>query len=104
MERLLLGAISMASLIAAMFFLRFWRHTADQLFLWFAVSFLVEGINRAALGLSANPNEAQPFFYFVRFLSYLLIVIAIVAKNLERKKSSSASSAKTEGPSTARAR
>jgi uncharacterized membrane protein HdeD (DUF308 family) len=86
MERLLLGGIAMASLTAAMFFLRFWKHTSDKFFLWFAVSFLVEGINRAMLGLRANPDEGEPFFYFIRFLSYLLIVIGIVKKNLERKK------------------
>ena len=84
MERMLLGAIAMASLIAAMFFLRFWKHTRDKFFLWFAVSFAIEGINRAALGLSADPNEGQPFFYVIRFLSYLMIVIAIVFKNLAK--------------------
>jgi uncharacterized membrane protein HdeD (DUF308 family) len=87
MERMLLGAISMASLIAAMFFLRFWKNTRDKFFLWFAVSFAIEGINRAALGLSDDPNEGQPFFYVIRFLSYLLIVIAIVSKNLAKSKS-----------------
>jgi len=86
MERILLGAISMASLTAAMFFLRFWKNTRDKFFLWFAVSFAIEGINRAALGLSQDPNEGQPFVYVIRFLSYLLIVIAIVSKNLAKSK------------------
>ena len=86
MERMLLSAISMASLVAAMFFLRFWKKTRDKFFLWFAVSFAIEGINRAALGLSQDPNEGQPFFYIIRFLSYLLIVIAIVSKNLATSK------------------
>ena len=83
---MLLSAISMASLVAAMFFLRFWKKTRDKFFLWFAVSFAIEGINRAALGLSQDPNEGQPFFYIIRFLSYLLIVIAIVSKNLAKSK------------------
>jgi uncharacterized membrane protein HdeD (DUF308 family) len=86
MERVILGAVAMASLVAAMFFLRFWKHTGDKFFLWFAVSFAIEGINRAALGLSENPNEGQPFFYIVRFLSYLLIVVAIVLKNIAKSK------------------
>jgi uncharacterized membrane protein HdeD (DUF308 family) len=81
-DLILLGAISMASFIAGLFFLRFWRDTKDRLFLWFAIAFLIEGINRAALGLSGNPDEGQPFFYFVRFISFLLIIIAIVQKNL----------------------
>ena len=84
MDLLLLGAISMASLVAGLFFLRFWRDTRDALFLYFAVSFLIEGVNRAALGLSGDPNEGRPFFYFVRFLSFLLILVAIVKKNLQK--------------------
>lgn len=83
---MLLGAIAMASLVAGLFFLRFWRDTRDSLFLWFAISFLIEGLNRAALGLSADPNEGRPFFYFVRFLSFLLILIAIVQKNLAKRQ------------------
>jgi uncharacterized membrane protein HdeD (DUF308 family) len=83
-DLMLLGAIAMASLVAGMFFLRFWRVTGDRLFLYFAISFLVEGINRAALGMSGNPNEGRPFFYFVRFLSFLLILIAIAQKNLQK--------------------
>lgn len=86
MDLMLLGAIAMASLVAGLFFLRFWRDTRDRLFLWFAISFLIEGLNRAALGLSEDPNEGRPFFYFVRFLSFLLILIAIVQKNLPSGK------------------
>jgi uncharacterized membrane protein HdeD (DUF308 family) len=83
-DLMLLGAIAMASLVAGLFFLRFWRDTRDRLFLFFAISFLVEGLNRAALGLSDDPNEGRPFFYFVRFLSFLLILIAIIQKNLNK--------------------
>ena len=82
MNLMLLGAIAMASLVAGLFFLRFWRDTGDRLFLYFAISFLIEGGNRAALGMSADPNEGRPFFYFVRFISFLLILIAIVQKNI----------------------
>lgn len=95
MDLMLLGAIAMASLVAGLFFLRFWRDTGDRLFLYFAVSFLVEGVNRAALGLSNDPNEARPFFYFVRFLSFLLILLAIVQKNLNKPRRSAGSGTHT---------
>jgi hypothetical protein len=85
MELLLLGAIAMASLIIGLFFLRFWKATGDRFFLFFGSSFFVEGLNRAALGLTANPNEDRPFFYFVRFLSFVLILIAIGHKNLGKR-------------------
>ncbi|HEU4344576.1 MAG TPA: DUF5985 family protein [Candidatus Binatia bacterium] len=84
MDLMLLGAISMASLIAGLFFLRFWRDTGDRFFLFFAISFLVEGINRAGLGFTGDPNEGRPVFYFVRFLSFVLILVAILDKNLKK--------------------
>jgi hypothetical protein len=86
MSLMLLGAISMACLIAGVFFLRFWRDTKDRFFLLFALSFFIEGLNRFALGLTSDPNEARPFFYFVRFLSFCLILAAIALKNLPKNK------------------
>lgn len=94
MEQFLLGAIVMASLTAALFFLRFWRNTRDRFFLYFALSFGIEGVNRAALALTGNPNEDRPFFYFVRFLSFLLIIVAIADKNLPKKKPSGTTSSR----------
>src|SRR5919106_2567148 len=93
MDLMLLGAISMASLIAGLFFLRFWKDTGDRFFLFFAFSFLLEGLNRAVLGLVADPNEDRPFFYFVRFLSFVLILVAIAHKN--RGKTTQARPTKT---------
>jgi uncharacterized membrane protein HdeD (DUF308 family) len=92
-DLMLLGAIAMASLVAGLFFLRFWRDTGDRLFLFFAISFLVEGINRWALGLAGDPNEGRPFFYFVRLLSFLLILVAIVQKNLAKREKAAPKSA-----------
>ena len=85
MNLALLGAIAMASLVAALFFLRFWKDTRDRFFLFFSISFFIEGLNRFALAMSSDPNEGRPFFYFVRFLSFLLIIIAIADKNLSAK-------------------
>jgi len=49
MNLFFLGAIAALSLVAALFFLRFWHRTRDRLFLAFALSFGVEGVNRIAL-------------------------------------------------------
>jgi len=84
MNLMLLGAIAVTSLVIALFFLRFWKETGDRFFLFFAVSFFVEGINRAVLGLTSHPDEGQPFFYFVRLLSFAIILVAIVDKNWTR--------------------
>ncbi len=85
MNLALIGAIAMACLTAGLFFLRFWKDTRERFFLFFAIAFFVEGLNRFALAMSANPNEDRPFFYFVRFLSFLVILIAIADKNWAKK-------------------
>ena len=81
MNLFLLGAVAMGFLVAGLFFLRFWRETRDRLFLAFAASFFIEAVNRAALALSSKPNEGAPFFYLVRLIAYLLILVAIADKN-----------------------
>lgn len=85
MNQLLLGAIAMASLIIGLFFLRFWKKTRDRFFLFFAVAFCLEGLNRVMLGLSQGSSENEPIIYLVRLLSFVLILIAIVDKNMVNK-------------------
>ena len=84
MNDLLLGAIAMASMVAALFFLRFWRSTGDRFFLFFALSFFIDGINRAVLGPAVQTTDEAPAYYLVRLLSYGLILYAILDKNRPR--------------------
>jgi len=84
MHALILGAIAMASLVAALFFLRFWRETRDRFFLLFAIAFFIEALDRAALGMTSVSQEHEPFFYLVRLCAYGLIILAIVDKNRAR--------------------
>lgn len=89
MNGVLLGAIAMATFVAALFFLKFWRRTGDRFFLLFAISFFVEALNRTALGLTVATKlaseEHEPFFYLVRLASFALIAVAIVDKNFTRR-------------------
>jgi uncharacterized membrane protein HdeD (DUF308 family) len=77
----MLGVIATASFVAGVFFLRFWRDTRDQLFLAFAVAFIIEGCNRTAMLLLQQPNEGRPWIYLIRFFAFLLILVGIVNKN-----------------------
>jgi uncharacterized membrane protein HdeD (DUF308 family) len=88
MNQLILGAISMACLVIALFFLRFWKNTRDRFFLFFATAFGLEGINRALLGLDQGSNENEPLFYLIRFVSYILILVAILDKNRGQRTAS----------------
>jgi len=77
----LLGVVATSSVIAGVFFLRFWRDTRDALFFSFGIAFLAEGLNRCAMLLVKQPNEGSPWNYIVRFLAFLLILVGIVNKN-----------------------
>lgn len=85
MNQMLSGAIAVSCLLAGLFFLRFWRSSGDRFFLYFALSFALEGLNRIALGLLVDANESNPLFYSVRVVAYGLIVVAIWQKNRRRR-------------------
>jgi len=75
------GAVSMGFLVAALLFLRFWRRTGERLFLAFAGSFLLLGINQALLTLSRIPLEERSGLYLVRLAAFLLIIAALLWQN-----------------------
>jgi uncharacterized membrane protein HdeD (DUF308 family) len=81
----LLGVIATTSVTAGLFFLKFWKKTRDSLFLAFGASFIIEGLNRCAVLFVQKPNEGSPWIYLVRLLSVLLILVAILRKNLGAK-------------------
>lgn len=80
-EGFLLGVIAVTSLLAALYFLRFWRDTRDNLFLAFAAAFFIEGVNRTARIFFANPSEASPWVFIVRACAFFIIIAGIVGKN-----------------------
>ncbi|MGF6272429.1 hypothetical protein ABIB38_000785 [Massilia sp. UYP11] len=86
MTDLLAGAIAMASITIALFFLRFWRASGDRFFLYFALSFAIEGLHRVYAALRDDGGEYSPLHYLIRLLAYGLILWAILEKNLPRKK------------------
>lgn len=89
MNLMLLGAIAMACFTASLFFVRFYITTRDRFFLFFAMSFGIEGCIRIMVGLTEYSNEQVPLFYLIRLFAFLLILWAIIDKNLARKKKAS---------------
>ena len=57
--------------------------TRDRFFLWFALSFLIEGLNRFSLYAFAGLNDASPIYYVIRLVAYGLILWAILEKNMK---------------------
>jgi hypothetical protein len=85
MNEILVGAIAMGSLVAGLFFLRFWKSTRDRFFLYFAVSFFIEGFNRILLGPDMQSDGSQQnMFYILRLIAYGLILFAVWEKNRPR--------------------
>lgn len=86
MNDIMTGAIAAASLVIALFFLRFWRNTRDRFFLYFSMSFAIEGVHRLYSAVHDNGGEDSPLHYLIRLLAYGLILWAILEKNLPRGK------------------
>lgn len=81
MSGLITGAMAMAYFVAGLFFLRFYKDTADRLFLIFAVAFGLLAAQRTLLTVLAARPDAHLALYVVRLLAFLLIIAAIVDKN-----------------------
>ena len=88
MNELLAGAITMASLVIALFFLRFWRDSGDRFFLYFALSFVVQAGHRVylALPMASGTHDDNPLHYSIRLLAYALILWAVLEKNQGARK------------------
>jgi hypothetical protein len=82
MASALMGAVSLASLVAGLFFLKFWRRTADEFFLLFAAAFAVDAVSRFVLAVMPISNEAEPIAYLPRLVTFGLILAAIIRKNI----------------------
>jgi hypothetical protein len=77
----LMGAIAMASAVATLFFLRFFKQTRDSFFLLFAVAFGIDAASRLIMATSQIASETEPFYYLARLVTFGLILVAIVQKN-----------------------
>ena len=84
MDAVLVGGIATASLVAGLFFFRFWRTSGDRFFLYFALSFWIEGAQRFVVFQIIGNDEASPLYYLPRLVAYGLIIAAIVDKNRRR--------------------
>jgi hypothetical protein len=84
LSSMLAGAASMLSLVAALFFLRFWRRTRDSFFLLFAIAFAIDALTRFVLGWANVPDESQPYYYLPRLVMFGLIIVAVIQKNRPR--------------------
>lgn len=77
------GAIALGYVIGSAFFWRFWSRTRDSLFLVFAAAFALMAVNQAVPTLFGIPREEQEGVYLLRLAAFVLIIMAILRKNLQ---------------------
>jgi peptidoglycan/LPS O-acetylase OafA/YrhL len=87
MIEFLSGAVTLGFLVAAGFFARFWRQTSDRLFLAFAAAFVLLALNQALAQWLGAADERVAYTYLLRVLGFVLILAAILDKNLRQKES-----------------
>ncbi len=91
---LFLAGISMATFAASgLFFVKLWRAAQDRFFAFFAIACGLLSIERVVAlfvqgvfdsDLVPLP-ESTSWIYLIRLLAFLMIVIAIVSKNMHKK-------------------
>ena len=81
------GAVTLGYLVATVFFLRFWRKTCDRLFLAFASAFALLAFNQALAQWLGAADERVGYTYLLRVIGFVLILAAIIDKNISRRRS-----------------
>ena len=84
MIEFLSGAVTAGYLVAAGFFWRFFRRTHDRLFAAFMVAFVLFALNQALVGLFHVATEPESLVYVLRILGFVVILGAILDKNVRR--------------------
>jgi len=74
--------VTFGYLVAALFFARFWKKTGDRLFVAFAIAFVLLALNQALAQWLGAADERVGYTYLLRVLGFVLILAAIVDKNL----------------------
>jgi len=80
------GAVTLGYLVAGAFFLRFWRKAQDRLFLAFGVAFGLLATNQIIATAIDAGDESVVYAYLLRVLGFVLILVAIVDKNLSMRR------------------
>lgn len=78
----LMGVSTAGFVVAALFFMRFWTRTRDQLFGAFAAAFALLAIERTLLFLGSG-DEPRSIIYILRLVAFALIGVSILRKNRE---------------------
>jgi hypothetical protein len=79
------GFQAAAFLVCALFFLRFWRRSKDGLFLAFALAFSLLSLQQFLITFLGLPEEDRSWIYLLRLAAFLIVIAAILAKNIQKR-------------------
>ncbi len=87
------GASLMAFGASSLFFLKFWRTSKDRFFLFFASATAILSLERIVLLCvrecvrtpASDVAESSSWVYLMRLVAFVLIMLAIVDRNRNRK-------------------
>jgi hypothetical protein len=80
-NQFLSGVLFASYLVAALFFLRFWRRTRDRFFLFFTAAFALLALQRGLLSFRVPHAWLDLLFYGVRAFAFLVLIAGILDKN-----------------------
>jgi hypothetical protein len=75
------GVLTLGYLVAATFFLKFWRRTRERIFAWFAGSFGLLALQRLMLSAGNDWAERGTLPYVLRLIAFVVLIIGIVEQN-----------------------
>jgi hypothetical protein len=79
------GFLGAACLVCSLFFLRFWRRTADGLFIAFALAFALLSLQQFLTIFLGLPEEDRSWVYLLRLAAFLIVIFAILRKNMQKR-------------------
>lgn len=77
------GGLATGFLVATLFFVRFWKRTGDALFTMFGFAFGILAVAQPLPMLTGATSETQAPIYLLRLLAFVLIIGAVVRKNMQ---------------------
>jgi hypothetical protein len=84
MHSFLTGMSTAGCWAIGLLFFRLWRDSGDRLFVFFGAAFWVLSLNWIVLAITSPPEETRHLFYVTRLVAFLLIIAAIIDKNIRR--------------------
>jgi len=83
MTQFLYGMNTMGFLVAGLFFWRFWRKSADSLFIAFSAAFVLFALDQIFHAGAMEPTSSYGWFFFFRLAGFGLLIYAVLRKNLK---------------------